>query len=215
MKKILISVLTIGLIVLGGYPFFEPQLTKAQESDETGVSLTVVGEININCSTTAALSPNIPGQGGGTATTTFSCIVETNDSDGYNLKIKKDQKLMISDTADQRFDDYTTSSIADFYWSTTTATNEEFGFCINSGTDTLQKYKDDGASCNTSTNVTVWRCWNPIPTTPTNETVVNRGSATSAGGEETVFGLRASAGGSNNLQGGDYNCTTTATATAN
>jgi hypothetical protein len=215
-KKALSLTLIINLIIFLSYVFFEPQLTKAV-ADETGISLSVTGEININCSTTAALSPAIAGQSGGIATTTFGCNVETNDDSGYNLKLKKDQLIQTAGGgADKQFDDYTTSTNPiDFTWGAVSAGAEEFGFCVNSGADTTQRYQDSGAACNTGSNVTAWRCWDYITTNPTEREVANRASATSGGGSYTEFGLRAEAGGSNNLQEGTYNCTTTATALVN
>lgn len=228
MRKIISSIIVISLIIPAGYMFLEPQLINgewgtlfASPADAvstttlTTVSLTVTGEINLNCSSTAAFATQIAGQTGGIATTTFGCVVETNNSTGYNLKLKKNQKLMIADVANQRFDDYTTTSVADYNWGDVGSSNEEFGFCVNSGTDTVQKYKNNGSICNTSTAPTVFHCFNAIPTSPGEEEVANRASATSVGGNTTVFGLQAQAGGSNNLQSGTYYTTTTATATTN
>lgn len=219
MDKTLSIVLAISLIAFGGYIFFEPQLTKAV-ADTTGVTLSVTGEININCSSTVALSPSMAGQSGGIATTTFGCQVETNDSSGYNLTLEKDQKLRIADVANQRFDDYTTSSAAvDWTWDAVGAGNEEFGFNIvsaASSTDIVAKFLDDGSSeCSTSTSITAWQCWYPIPTNPSSEQVINRTTATPPGGTSITFGIQAEAGSSNNLQEGTYNCSTTATAVVN
>ena len=219
MHKILSLTIGISLILSGGYIFFEPELTKGA-TDETAISLTVTGEININCSSTVALSPSIAGQSGGTATTTFGCVIETNDSSGYNLTIQKDQKLQVADAADQRFDDYATASAAtDWTWDTVAAGAEEFGFCVNSAassSDITQMWADNGTdTCDTGdATTTAWQCWHPIPTSPAVQ-VANRTTATPAGGVLITFGLQAQAGSSNNLEEGTYNCTTTATAVVN
>lgn len=225
MKKTLSLTLIITLILSGCYILYEPKIIKAETGDTT-VTLTVTSQININCSSTAALAPSIAGQDGGTATGTFGCVIETNDTDGYNLSIKKNQKLQIADVADQRFDDYATDTAAtDWWWATTTsgtaAGAEEFGFCVNSSastTDIVAKHRDNGAdTCATGSNVTGWHCWYPIPTDPSSEQVANRstGGATPADGILVTFGLRAEAGSSNNLNIGDYVATTTVTALAN
>jgi hypothetical protein len=220
MKKIISLSLALSFILCGTYLFFEPELTGAATAT-TAVSLTVTGEINLNCSSTAALSPSIAGQTGGTATGTFGCLVTTNNSTGYNMKIEKNQKLQIADVADQRFDDYaTTSGPADFNWAAPGSGNETFGFAVNScasTTDIVAAYKDNTSACGgAGTNVTAWRCFTAIPTTPTTSAAVaNRGTATPAVGILTVFGLEAQAGGSNNLNSGSYTCTTTVTATTN
>jgi len=220
-KQTLSLTLIITLILSGCYIFYEPQITKAVDATTT-ITLTVTSEININCSSTAALAPDIAGQSGGTATGTFGCVIETNDTDGYNLSIKKNQKLQISDAVNQRFDDYATASAAtDWTWDPTLAGEEEFGFCVNSSastTDIVQKHRDNGTSdCATSTSVTAWHCWHPIPTAALTEQVANRttGGATPAGGVLITFGLQATAGSSNNLNIGNYVSTTTVTALAN
>lgn len=233
--KIIKSTLIVSLIVIGGYVLFEPQVisgewrdffissaTAATSTAQTGVSLTVTGEINLNCSTSVTLLPTIAGQTGGTATGTFGCVVTTNNSSGYNLSIKKDQTLRIADVADQRFDDYATSSgtgYADWNWVAVGNGNERFGFDVvscASTTDIVQHYRDNGSSaCSTGTSISAWHCFTPIPTNPVSESIGNRSTPTPAVGILTVFGLQAQAGGSNNLQQGTYNCTTTVTAATN
>jgi hypothetical protein len=222
MKESIMLTIVISLILCGWYVFFEPALAGAASSTaNTAVSLTVTGEINLNCSSTVILSPNIAGQTGGTATGTFGCLVTTNNSTGYNLKIEKNQKLQIANVADQRFDDYTTSSTySDWSFAAPGSGNETFGFNIvscASTTDIVQGFRDDGsANCGTGNSVTPWHCFAPVPTTPaTAQTIANRTTATPSAGILTILGLQAVAGGSNNLNSGTYNCTTTITATTN
>jgi hypothetical protein len=218
MKQSLSITLIISLISFGGFIFFEPQLVEALDAS-TNVTLAVTGEITLSCSSTAALSPAILGQTGGIATGTFGCVVTTNNSSGYSLSIKKDQKLQIADIVNQRFDDYTTNTTyADWTWDSPTAGNEEFGFAVNScasTTDIIVNYRDNGSNAcgGAGASVTAWRCWHNIPTT-TAEAIGSRSTATPPGGILTTFGLRAEAGGSNSLMSGNYSCTTTVTATA-
>jgi len=220
MKTVLSLTISLSLVLCGGYIFFEPELSDAATAT-TAVSLTVTGEINLNCSSTATLSPSIAGQTGGTATSTFGCLVTTNNSTGYNLKIEKDQKLQITDAVDQRFDDYATSvAYTDWSFAAPGNGNETFGFNVvscASTTDIVQNFRDDGAAnCASGDSVTAWHCFAPMPTTPaTAETVANRTTATPADGILTIFGLQAQAGGSNNLNSGTYTCTTTVTAVTN
>lgn len=209
------------LIVSGQWSFiFGSSALAAATSTLTTVTLNVIGEINLNCSSTASLLPSIPGQTGGTATGTFGCVVTTSNSTGYNLKIKKNQKLQIADVDDQRFDDYATSTTyTDWDFTAVGDGNERFGFNIvscASTTDIVQGFRDNGANtCATGDDVTPWHCFAPIPSNPSEETVANRTTATPAVGVLTVFGLEAQAGGSNNVMQGTYNCTTTVTATSN
>jgi hypothetical protein len=222
MKQIIIITLAFCVIIGGGYIYFEPELAAAVASTTatTLVSLTVTGEINLNCSSTATLLPNVAGQTGGTATGTFGCIVTTSNSTGYNLKIEKNQKLQIADAVDQRFDDYTSSTgPTDYDWHAVGNGNEEFGFTVAacaSTTDILATYKNNGAACGGAGTLFGYHCFAPIPTTPaTAANVANRGTATPLAGILTTFGLQAQAGGSNNLNSGVYYTTTTVTATTN
>lgn len=231
-KKALSLTLIISFVTISGYIFLEPQLTSGKwvtifgyqasaATSSTGISLTVTGEINITCSSTAALSPNMAGISGGTATGTFTCTVTTNDSSGYNLKLKKDQLLLTgAGGADSQFSDYATATAStDWTWDTTAAGEEEFGFCVNtaaSTTDIRAKHLDDGAAnCATGASVTEWHCWHHIPTDPSDEEVANRTSPTPSVGVAIDFGLRATAGASNHLTEGTYTSTSTATAVVN
>ncbi len=220
MKHSLSLTLIISLVAIGAFIILEPKLTKGV-TDDTTVSLTVEDEITLVCSSTAALAPNIAAVTGGTATSTFLCTIETTDTDGYNLNIKKSQKLMVADVANQRFDDYTTTTAeTDWTYAAPGDGNETFGFCVHeaaSTTDIVADFRDNGAdTCATGDSVTSWHCWHPIPTDASYVGVANRiGTATPAGGVTIEFGLQAVAGGSNALTGGSYYTTTTVTAVVN
>lgn len=223
MKKILSLIFTVSLLFTFGYLFFEPEIIKG-DTDDTQIKVTVTGEININCSTTVSFSGNIGGQSGGNASTTFGCTIETNDTDGYNLQIEKDGLLHLDGESgtDKQFSDYSTSTTPiDYEWNYVNTAAEEFGFCVNSGTaaDVVQRYKDNGSACDQGGgSVNSWHCWDILPNTAssTPRQVVDRTSgATPAGGLNTEFGIQVDVGSGNNLQHGDYYCTTTATATAN
>jgi len=218
MKQSLSLTLIISLVAFGTFVLLEPQLTKGV-TDDTTVSLVVEDEITLVCSSTAALAPNIASVSGGTATSTFLCTIETTDASGYNLNIKKSQKLMIADVANQRFDDI---SIATTTWDFPApgAGNETFGFCVNSAastTDIVQTFLDNGANtCDQAAgSVTAWKCWTGITTTAATTSVAIRATATPIGGVTIEFGLRAVAGGSNSLTSGNYYTTTTVTAVTN
>ena len=220
MKHSLSLTLIISLVAIGAFVILEPKLTKGV-TDETTVSLTVIDELTLVCSSTAALAPNIAGISGGTATSTFLCTIETTDTDGYNLNIKKSQKLMVADAANQRFDDYaTTTAATDWTYAAPGDGNETFGFCVHeaaSTTDIVADFRDNGANtCATGDSITSWHCWHPIPTDASYVGVANRtGEATPVGGVTIEFGLQAAAGGSNSLVSGNYYTTTTVTAVTN
>lgn len=212
----LISVsFTLILVFLGGIGFvvFEPMnLQAATSTDTVTVSQTVVGEINVNCSSTASL-PDVNGQSGGTATTTFGCTVESSSASGWELALKYDHKLYTdSGGTDKQFDEYTTSSTstADYTWDAVGAGNEEFGFNVNSGSNVVSTFEDNGADTCGSGSVSDWHCFYPITTTDVK--IAENTAKTASGGENYVVGLQDEAGSSNNLQSGSYGCTITATA---
>lgn len=217
MKQSLSLTLIISLVAFGTFILLEPQLTKGV-TDDTTVSLTVEDEITLVCSSTAALAPNIASVSGGTATSTFLCTIKTTDTGGYNLNIKKSQKLMIADVADQRFDDIDTATTT---WNYTAPGdgNETFGFCINSAassTDIAQNFLDNGAACDQPAgSVTAWHCWTGATTTAATTSVAVRSTETPGVGVTIEFGLQAVAGGNNSLIAGNYYTTTTVTAVTN
>ncbi len=219
MKQSLSLTLIISLVTLGTFILLEPQLTKGETADTT-VSLTVEDEITLVCSSTAALAPNIAAVSGGTATSTFLCTIVTTDGDGYNLNIRKSQKLQIADLEYSRFNDYaTTTTYSDWTYDTPPNGSSTFAFCVNdaaSTTDIALTFLDNGADeCGTSTSVTSWHCWHPIPTDASYIEVANRNASTTGSGVTIEFGLQAVAGGENNLTSGNYYTTTTVTAVAN
>lgn len=219
MKQSLSLTLIISLVAFGTFILLESQLTKGSTADTT-VSLTVADEITLVCSSTAALAPNIAAISGGTATSTFLCTIETTDIDGYNLNIRKSQKLMVADVEYQRFNDYaTTTTFSDWTYVAPGNGSSTFAFCVHaaaSTTDIVQNFTDNGADeCATSTSVTSWHCWHPVPTDASYIGVANRTAATPGSGVTIEFGLQAVAGGTNGLTSGNYYTTTTVTAVVN
>ncbi|RLC39837.1 MAG: hypothetical protein DRH33_01765 [Candidatus Nealsonbacteria bacterium] len=211
LKKIVI--LTLLSVFLGGMAFLilEP-LNLQAATDTVSVSQSVVAEINVNCSSTATL-PNVNGQTGGTATTTFGCTVESSNASGWTLAIKYDHKLYTDGGGTgKEFDEYTTSTIpADYDWDPVGAGNEEFGFNVHSGANVVSTFADNGVDSCGSGSPSAWHCFYPISTTDV--TIADSNSPTAPSGENYVIGLQDEVGSSNNLQSGSYSCTITATAT--
>jgi len=216
MKQTISLVTIIGLLVMGSYMLFEPELARAVE-DTTAVSLTVTSEITVDCDAACDMTTGGPinAISGGSLTGDFTCTVETPDSTGWNLTIKKDTVLKTGAGGENnQFDDITPSTPLDYTWSTVGSGLEEFGFNIKATSeDTLQKYCDAGASpCDVGTTPTDDHCWDAVPTTPATK-VSSSNAATDPAGDAVNFGLKAEAGGSNFLEPGAYTATITATAT--
>jgi len=127
-KKNISLSLIVSLVAVSSFMFFEPQLVKAVD-DNVSVTQTVTGEINIDCSATATLTPAIAGQTGGSSTGSFTCTVETSDVDGYTLTLLKNQKLLTgAGGANLEFDDYVGSTPLDYAWGAPAAGTEKWGF---------------------------------------------------------------------------------------
>ena len=206
--------LIVSLVVVSSYMFFEPQLVEAV-GDDIGVTQTVSEEINIDCDATAALSPAISGQSGGSSSVNFTCTVETNNATGYTLKLEKNQTLQTSGGGtNKEFSDYTTTpSPLTYAWVVPGSDLEEWGFNIRAtSADAEAKYEDNGADTCGSGSSSDDHCWDKIPTTPAVQ-IASSNTATAVGGTATIIGLKAQAdGATNNLQSGAYACTITATA---
>ena len=225
MKKIISLTLIVGLLLFGGYVFFEPEIIKGESAaDSITVTQAVTAEITISAPPDVALSPSIPGMTGGTSNSTddTTWTVTTNSSTGYALTLKKNHLLRLGDGGtDRQFDDYPTATPLDFNWVAPGTGGERFGFNCVAGADVIQKYRNatDAAGnpaspCNTAGgDVSAGYCWNGIPTDPTTEEIARRTSATPAAGVATSIRFRAQAAGSNNLNSGTYTTTITATAT--
>lgn len=207
-----------------GFLILEPQLLKgATDSKNVNVYQQVVEEISLTCSSSVSGSPAINGITGGTANGTFSCNVITSNAGGYNMTLKKSGNLCHSEQGcgtDTQFDDYpgSTNDPIDFNWQSPSAGGEHWGFNVSSSSypdSVTQRFKDNGSQCYAGSNVTDGKCWVRIPTSPTAETVVNRGSATGPSGDNTFFGLRFEAGSSNALVSGTYTTTLTVTVSTN
>ena len=205
------------------YLVLEPRTLKsATDTKYVTLNQEVVEEIGLTCSTNVSGLTAINGITGGTSNGSFDCNVITSNSGGYNMKLKKSASLCHSTLGcgtDKQFDDYaTTTDPLDFNWANTPSGAEYWGFNVSSSTyptAVTQRFKDNGSQCNTGTNVTDGKCWTRIPTGPTEETVVNRTTATTPEGDTTYFGVRIQAGSNNALNSGTYTTTIVVTATTN
>lgn len=197
---------------------FEPELIKAI-TDEVLISIDITSEITISSPADVTLA-SIPGMTGGSSLSgPVTWNVQTGSTNGYSLKIEKDQLLEKGTGTNQTIDDYSeaVSGTPDYDWGAVGAGNEELGFAPNSGADFVQKFKNNGSACNQSGGqITDQKCWSPIPTTPsTAEEISHNNSATGDSGVDTAIRFRVQVGSGNHLEEGTYTTTVTATATTN
>jgi hypothetical protein len=214
MKGILSLALIISLLALTSFLTFEPEIIKAV-TDEVVVTQQVTSEITISSPPDVTMTPSIPGVTGGVGNGSAQWTVTTNDTAGYNLKIKASTSPALQ-SGSYSFADYTpaTATVPDFNWSVA-ASASEFGYTVEASTtaDLDQSFKDNGTACNTGTSDTVDKCW--LNASTTDEQIVNRSSQTDADGENTTVKFRAEVGSNSFQEEGSYTATITVTATTN
>jgi len=217
-KKVFVVSCATFIFFSGTFFLFEPGIIKAI-TDQVLVTLGITSEITISSPSDVTLT-SIPGMTGGNSTSNaITWTVVTNDTSGYTLKIEKDQLLQKGAGANQTIANYTetVTGTPDYNWGAVGAGNEEYGFAPSTGTDIVQKFKNNGVACNQSGgSVTDQKCWSPIPTTPTTaETLATSSTYTPDGGTATAIKVKVEVGSSNHLEEGTYTSTITATATTN
>ncbi len=159
---------------------------------ETYLSLSTVGDIS--------MSPSIGGVSGGTGYGSMGWTVITDNSAGYSLSIKASTDPALR-SASSSFNDYTPSGAnPDYNWSVA-STDSEFGFSPE-GVDIVQRYLDNGSSCNTGSLDTVSRCWDQLDTI--NTLIAQRSSGNHPSGTTTTVKVQAESGANHIQPNGDY-----------
>lgn len=158
------------------------------------------------------MSPQLGGLSGGTSNGSTATTVTTDSPAGYQLSIKASSTpAMQGDSAGGTIADYTPAGADPDFMFSVAVTAAEFGFSPE-GTDIAQKFKDDGASCNTGSGDTADRCWNALSTS--NQTISSRSSANTPSGIATTIKFRITLGASHFQLEDTYTATTTITAVA-
>lgn len=172
-----------------------------QQAGDTFISISAPSDVTM---------ASINGLLGGASTSTVSWTVTTNSSAGYSMTAVAGADPALSGTYDAFLDYVPAGAAPDFTWSIDT-TEALFGFSVL-GTDTAQRFKDDGAACNVSTGNVTERCWDGFSTTPT--TIATRASANAPSGTATTLELRAEVGTNRLLTADTYSASITVTAVA-
>ncbi|MBU3934647.1 hypothetical protein KKC00_01650 [Patescibacteria group bacterium] len=181
-----------------------------QEMQEVYISVSVPDDIS--------LTPSIPGISGGTSDGSVTWTVISDNSAGFNMKIKVATTPAMKLDVSYYFDDYTPGSegVPDYDWSV--ASNEaEFGFTVEPETDAdaVQSFLDNGSSaCNEADgSQTINQCWLDFNGT-TDINMINRTTRTSTSGEDEVIKFRAQSN-AKFLKDGEYSAATTVTVASN
>lgn len=156
------------------------------------------------------LAPNIPSNGGGVADGSAAWTVTTDNEAGYTMNIRASSSPALASGVNS-FANYVPAGANPDFTFTTPAAAARFGFTPE-GADIVQKYKDNGVSCNAGGSDTGSACWGPLLTTA--DTVSTRTSANHPSGTATTVRFRAESGASNVQPAGSYLATTTLTVLA-
>ncbi len=136
--------------------------------------------------------------------------VITDSYGGYQLTIRSSSSPALHSNP-YSFSDYTPASVDPDFLFTVDPNESAFGFSV-SGTDALQKFKNDGVNCNAGSNSTPNRCWVGFATTTM--VVAERHSSNHPLGTDTSFHYQAGIGSSKIQEAGVYQADLVITATA-
>ncbi len=173
-----------------------------QQMQETYLAISAPGNIT--------MSPNIPSVGGGVANGVSLWTVTTDNPAGYTMNIAAALAPALQSGVNS-FADYVPGGANPDFTFTTAAAASNFGFSPE-GSDIVQKYKDNGASCNAGALDSGSACWSPLSTTL--NTIVTRTTPNHPSGTATTVRFRAASGASNTQPGGSYTATATLTVIA-
>ena len=167
--------------------------------------------LSISEATAVTLTPSLNGVGGGTpATGTVSWTVITNNPAGYALYAKAAATPALS-SGSNYFSDYQPSyAYPDLSWSISNS-DASFGFSPT-GDDIVQKYKNNGVTCDAGSLITSGQCWNGF--SQTNELIASADAPNYPSGAITTLNLQAEVGSDKIIPSGDYSATVVVTTVA-
>lgn len=163
--------------------------------------------IAISGAANVALSPSIPGVTGGTSNGSTTVTVTTDSRSGYRLSIAASQSPAMQKSGDS-IADYTPAGDPDFAF-TTGAADAHFGYTPE-GADIVQRFKDNGSTCNVGSQESELACWDGLSTTDV--IIASNTNANHPLGATTTVNFRVGVGGSVIQAPGIYTATTTLTA---
>lgn len=173
-----------------------------QQMHEVFLSMTAASDV--------VMGPSINGNAGGTANGSTQTTVTTDSASGYQLSIKAGASpAMQGHSLGSSISNYTPSGTNPDFTFFVPPNAGEFGFTPE-GNDTVQKYKDDGSSCNSGSSQTADACWNALTTT--NEAISSRTSSNQPSGTVTTVKFRITLGTSFFQIEDNYTATSTLTA---
>jgi hypothetical protein len=216
-----LAALIATAVILMSFIILEPTVGRAV-GDQFIVTQTITSEISFVASTSdVVMDSSITSITGGSSNGTTTAVISTNDNDGYNMTIYFSSTTAMSrNSGGGVIANYAPASggVPDFAFS-----NEIFGqFAYRvtgaQATDVDPTFRDNGTTdCATGSSNTYGACWfNPEPVGGA-ETIINRTSATPAGGSTTTINFRVHVPPNPNptIPDGVYTATATLTALTN
>ena len=172
-----------------------------------GYQQTVSAFLSLSGAADITMSPSIDGDTGGTANGSTTVTAITDSPAGYQLSIKSSANPSMQSGANT-IADYSTAGVDPDFTFTTGAGDAHLGFSPE-GSDIPDRFKDNGASCNTGSGDTTLSCWDGLSTT--NATIASASSSNSPTGATTTVQFRIGIGASASQAAGTYVATTTLT----
>lgn len=170
-----------------------------QQMHEVYLAMTAPADVN--------LAPSMNGLIANASTGSTAVTVTTDSFAGYELYIKASSSPALVSGANS-FPDYAPAGAnPDFAFSVSSGTSA-FGFTPE-GSDVVQRFLDNGSSCNTGATNTSDRCWDGLSTA--NELIASKASGNHPAGTSITIKFRAENGASNVQPAGTYQATTTLT----
>lgn len=157
------------------------------------------------------MSPAIAGVSGGAGTGSTVWTVTTDNPAGYSLLIRADTNPALRSISSD-FADYTTAGAAPDYNWTVAAADSEYGFTPE-GADIIQRYLDNGSSCDSiGGSDTADKCWDKLTTS--DQQIATSATGNHPSGTTTTVKMQAEVGSSHIQPNGTYEANITVTAVA-
>lgn len=173
---------------------------------QAGYRQMLVSYLSLSSITSVTLSPSIGGVSGGTSDGSTSFTVITDNPAGYTATIKASSSPALVSGANSFADYVPAGSDPDFTFSVS-ANDSEFGFSPE-GSHVVQRFKDNGTTCNTGSGETASSCWVGLSTTAI---TIAESSSQTLSGTVTTLKFRAKSGSTHIQPSGSYYATTTVT----
>jgi len=208
--SLLAQTFTVSLLSSAVFVTAEGSMVAATTSTDANVTLSVTSGVSLSCNTSTVALGSIDGFNGGNASNHgLVCNVKTNDTAGYTLSIDSSGSPAMQGSSDD-FADFSTTTAFNF---SVGSAESKFAFSVSS-TDAALAFLNDSADCGTGAVSSYNNCFSGFDS-GNDVTVSASNAATDSNGTDTTFNFTAGIGATRNQTSGNYNATTTITATTN